>query len=266
MNDRPAVRANIGKLKKIYGGHLVTVTFDAEIKGSGTAGTAPEIGAVLRACGFDETIVAVTSVTYTPVSTSIESCTLYVYRDGKQKIVTGCRGNVSFNFEAGAHGKASFTLTGHYNAETDTAMITPTYDSTVPVPVLSAGFSWDSYAAVIAKLAFDMGNTIATPPNINAADGYAAVQITGRDVTGSFDPEDTIVATQNWLADLVAGTSGILTTGVIGATAGNRYQISMPATYIMDAAPGDRDGVTIYDISFGAVESAGDDDVSLAFT
>lgn len=266
MNERPAVRANLGKLKKIFGGRLLTVTFDCEIKGSGSAGTAPEIGALLRACGMDETIVASTSVTYTPVSTGHESCTLYLYRDAKRFIVTGCRGNASFNLETGAQGKVSFTLTGHVSAETDTAMITPSYDSTVPVPVLSAGFSWDSYAAVISKLAFDMGNTVATPPNMNAADGYAAVQITGRDVTGSFDPEDTIVATQNWLADLVAGTSGILTTGVIGSTAGNRYQISMPATYIMDATPGDRDDITTYEIAFGAVESSGDDEVSLAFT
>lgn len=266
MNERPAVRANIGKLKKIYGGRLISITFDVEIKGSGSAGTAPEFGPLLRACGLGETVVPATSVTYAPASSSHGSCTLYLYRDGKRIIATGCRGNASFNLETGAQGKISFSMTGHVSAETDTSMVTPSYDSTVPVPVLSAGFSWDSYAAVIAKLAFDLGNTIATPPNINAADGYAAVQITGRDVTGSFDPEDTLVATQNWVGDLVAGTSGVLTTGVIGSTAGNRYQISMPAVYIMEAAPGERDGVTTYDIAFGAAESSGDDEVSLAFT
>lgn len=266
MNERPAVRANIGKLKNIYGGRLLSVSFDVEIKGSGTAGTAPEYGPLLRACAMGETIVALTSVTYAPASTAHASCTLYLYRDGKRIIVTGCRGNASFNLETGMQGKISFNMTGHVAAETDITMITATYDSTVPVPVLSAGFSVGAYAAVISKLAFDLGNTIATPPDINTADGYAAVQITARDVTGSFDPEDTLVATKNWLADLIAGTSRVLTTGVIGSTAGNRYQISHPAIALRDVSPGDRDGVTTYEVAYGAAESAGDDEVSFALT
>ncbi|MCK7495178.1 MAG: hypothetical protein MZW92_31855 [Comamonadaceae bacterium] len=42
------------------------LTFDVEIKGSGAAGTAPELGVLLKGCGFGETVVAVTSVTYAP--------------------------------------------------------------------------------------------------------------------------------------------------------------------------------------------------------
>jgi len=266
MNPRPATRANIGQLKHIYGGRLLSVSFDVEIKGSGTAGTAPEIGPLLRACAISETIVAATSVTYAPASTAHASCTMYLYRDGKRIILTGCRGDATGNLETGMQGKISFSMTGHVAAETDTTMITPTYDSTVPVPVLSAGFSVGAYAAVISKLAFGLGNTIATPPDINAADGYAAVQITARDVTGSFDPEDTLVATKNWLSDLIAGTSRVLTTGVIGSTAGNRYQFSHPAIALRDVSPGDRDGVTVYDVAYGAAESAGDDEFSLVFT
>lgn len=266
MNDRAAVRANLGKLKQIYGGRLLKVSFDVEIKGSGTAGTAPEFGPLLRACGIGETVAPATSVTYAPASSNHGSCTIYLYRDGKRIILTGCRGNVSGNLDTGAQGKLSFSLTGHVAAETDTAMVTPSYDSTVPVPVLSAGFSVGGYSAVISKLAFDLGNTIATPPSINATDGYAAVQITARDVTGSFDPEDALVATKDWLADLIAGTSRALTTGVIGSTAGNRYQLSMPAIALRDVSPGDRDGVTTYDVTFGAAESSGDDEFSLVFT
>lgn len=266
MNERPAVRANLGKLKHLYGGRLLSVSFDVEIKGSGAAGTAPEFGPLLRACAVGETVVPATSVTYAPASSNHGSCTIYLYRDGKRIILTGCRGNVSGNLETGKQGKLSFKLTGHVAAETDTAMVTPTYDSTVPVPVLNAGFSVGGYAAVISKLAFDQGNTIATPPSINATDGYAAVQVTARDVNGSFDPEDTLVATKDWLADLIAGTSRALTTGVIGSTAGNRYQLSMPAIALRDVSPGDRDGVTTYDISYGAAESSGDDEFSLVFT
>ena len=35
MNERPAVRANIGMLQQVYGGRLMTFTFDVEMKGAG---------------------------------------------------------------------------------------------------------------------------------------------------------------------------------------------------------------------------------------
>lgn len=266
MSPRPAVRTSLGKLKKIYGGRLEKFSFDVEIKGSGVAGTPPELGALLRSCAMGETIVASTSVTYKPVSTGHESCTQYLYRDGKRKIVTGCRGNPKFNGETGMPGKISFEFIGHVADETDTAIIAPSYDSTVPVPLLSAGFSFGGYAAVISKLSIDLGNKIATPPDMNAADGYAAVQITDRDVIGSFDPEDTLIATKNWLADLKAGTTRVLTTGVIGSVAGNRWQLSAPAAYLTDASDSERDGVDVYEVPIAFAESTGDDEISLVFT
>jgi len=266
MVERPALRANIGKLKQIYAGRLVDIAFTAEIKGSGTAGTTPELGALLRACGFDETVVASTSVTYAPVSEGHESVTMYLYRDGKRIIVTGCRGNVSFGLESGSVGKASFTMTGHVAAETDESMVTPSYDSTVPSELIGVPFSIGSYSAVISTLNFDMSNTIATPPDMSASDGYAAVQITARDVNGSFNPEDTLVASKDWLGIFTGGTDQALDTGAIGGTAGNIYQVTMPATYFRDVSAADRDGVSVLDIPFGAVESSGDDEVSIAFT
>jgi len=266
MVDRPVMRANIGKVKQVYAGRLVDFTFTAEIKGSGAAGTAPELGALFRACGLDETVVASTSVTYAPVSTAHESVTLYMYRDGKRIILTGCRGNVSFAFETGGLGKASFTMTGHVAAETDTAMVTPSYDTTVPPALINVPFSIGSYSAVINALNFDLSNTIATPADMSAADGYGAVQITARDVNGSFDPEDNLVATKDWLGIFTGGTNQALDTGVIGSVAGNRYQVTMPVTYFKDVSPADRDGVTTLEIPFGATESSGDDEVSIAFT
>ena len=44
----------------------VEVTFEVEMAGSGTAGTAPAFGPLLKACGNSETIVTDTSVTYAP--------------------------------------------------------------------------------------------------------------------------------------------------------------------------------------------------------
>ncbi len=267
MNERPAVRANISMLQQVYGGHLKSVTFDVELKGGGGAvDVPPEFGPLLRGCGFDETINAAVDVQYAPVSTGHESLTIYYFRDGLREILTGCRGNVSFNLETGAIGKMSFTFTGHVAEPTDVALASPTYLSNVPPALIGVPFTIGAFAAVINALTFDMSNTVATPPDISSSDGYSEIQITQRDVNGSYDPEAELIATENPYNDLTAGAALALTTGVIGVAPGNAYQIDAPAAYYRDVSPGDRDGVRTYDIPVGFAESAGDDEVLLTFT
>lgn len=266
MIERPVIRASLGSLRQVYAGRLVSFNFAAEVKGSGAAGTAPEIGQLLRACGFDETIVASTSVTYAPVSTALESGYAYIYEDGKLIKVGGCRGNVTFSGEAGSSVKANFSMTGHVSAQTDAAVATPTYDSTVPEPFIGAGFTIDSYSAVISALNFDMGNSMAMPASVNAADGYDEISIVSRDVNGSINPLDELVATEDFIGNFTSGAVMALTTGAIGATAGNILTISMPAVSYRNVSPTDVDGIAGLDLPFGAAESATDDEVSIAFT
>lgn len=267
MNERPAVRANIGMLQQVYGGRLMTLTFDVELKGSGSAvDDAPEIGPLLRACGFGETINAATNVVYAPVSSGHESATIYYFQDGIRYILTGCRGNVSFNLETGALGKASFTISGHVSSITDVALASPTYQSNVPPALVNVPFTIGGFGSVINALTWDMANTVAMPPDISATDGYAEIQITKRDVAGSYDPEAELIATDDPHGDLTAGNTLVVTTGVIGSGVGGRYQVDMPAVYYRDISPGDRDGVRTYELPFGAAESSGDDEVSITFT
>lgn len=264
--ERAGVKASIGKDQTIYGGTLKSVSFETEIKGSGSAGVAPEIGQLLRGCGLDETVVASTSVTYAPVSTGFESLTIYYYSDGLLHIITGARGNVSFTFEAGAAAKASFTFTGHDGGVSDAAMVTPTYDSSVPVPLINVPFSIGGYSAVIASLSLDMGNAVGTPPDMSASDGFGETIITARDVNGSFDPEQVLIATKDYISEWKAGTTMALTTGVIGSTAGNQIQLSAPAAYHKEISPGDREGLRVWEIGVGFAESSGDDEYSIVFT
>lgn len=266
MNERPAVKASFGKLQDVFGGTLRSITFDVELKGSGAAGTAPEFGDLLEACGFAEAVVPATSVTYKPASTSIKSCTMYYYQDGTLMKLTGARGNVSFNLPVGEVGKASFTMTGHVSAVTDVALPAATYDSIVPVPFIGASFSIGAYAAIISNLTFDMSNAVSMPPSANASDGFGEIRITGRNVAGSFDPEHQLVAVKPFDAEWRAGTNFALTTGAIGSAAGNIYTISKPVIYYREITPGDRDAIRTLEVSYGAAESTTDDEVSLAFT
>lgn len=271
MHERPASRPSLGKLKQIYGGSLKTVSFSAEIKGSGAAYSAsvrPEVDVLLRACGMGVVIVTTVSAetaTYAPASTGHESITLYYYADGTRHIITGARGTVSFNAEAGGRVMGSFTFTGHWLTVTDTALATPTYDTVSPPIFIGASFAVGAYAAIISKLAFDLSNTVATPPSANAADGFGEVRITSRDVMGSFDPENVTVAINPFIANWTANATRALTTGVIGTAQYNRMTVSFPATYYKEIAPGDRDGIRTLEVGFGCAESTTDDEISILF-
>lgn len=271
MVERPAVRANIGTLRHLYAGMLRSVSFDVELKGAGApynATTLPEMDALLGACGMGRTIVTTggsESVTYQPASTGHEIVTIYYYQDGTLMQLTDCRGEVEFALEVGGRGMASFKMMGHSATVTDAALVSPTYDSTLPPPVIGAAFSVGGFAAVIASLSVSLGNTVATPPDMNQADGYATPQITKRDVNGSFDPEAVTVATEDFEAQLRSGVAMALTTGSIGNIQYARYTISMPAISYRSQGPADRDGVRTFDMAFGAEDSVGDDEIAILF-
>jgi len=266
MIERPSIRPSFAALRHVYAGRLVSINAKCEVKGSGAAGTAPEIGQLLRACGLGEAVSASTSVTYEPVSTSLESVTCYVYEDGKRIVVTGCRGSAAFEMTAAGIIIVTFTLTGHVAAQTDVALPTPTLDSTVPAPIVSGSFTIDSYSAVISSFSFDLSNSLAMPESINGADGYDEITITARDVNGSIDPLDELVATEDYLGNFTGGSAMALSIGSIGGIAGNIINIDMPAVSYRDASPGDRDGLASLELPFGAAESTGDDEVSIVFT
>ena len=272
MQERPGVRPSLGKLQHIYGDTLLAVSFDAEMKGSGAAYSAtvkPEVSALLRACGFAETIdttVGSELATYVPASTALESVTFYLYQDGILHKVTGARGSVSFSGESGMQFKASFNFTGHTQAVTDVALPTPTLDSTSPPVFIGSSFTIDAFAAIIDALNFDMSNQIATPADVSATDGYGEIQIVGRDVTGSFSPELDSIANEDFIGNWKSGKSMVLASGTIGSVQYNKFKIDMPAVYYREVAPGDRDGIRTLELGFAAAESTTDDEVTIEFS
>jgi Phage tail tube protein len=270
MATRDAIRGSIGQLQDIYGGELRKVSFEVEVKGSGTAGTPPEIAPLLRACGMDQTIVASTSVTYQPVSTGHESITIYFYEGGRKlHIMTGCRGNVSFSVEAGGLLLAQFDFTGHYTQATDAAQPTPTYNSTVPRTALNMALSLLGATNIVPRsFSFNLNNTIESGPSIAAADGYGQTIITKRAVTGEIEIEtelDSIIDIDSLLA---LGTRGAFDSGLLGSVAGNRVRITTPAssTYVTSTSPGEGNGLRLRTVGFAVDDSTSDQELSCQFS
>jgi hypothetical protein len=270
MNERGAVRQSIGQLQKIFGGRLARITFECEVKGSGAAGTAPEIGPLLEACGMDETVVGATSVTYQPVSTNHESVTIYYFEGGRKRhILRGCRGTATFRLEAGGIMIVAFEFVGHHDEPTDIALPAPVYNSQVPRAALSMAVSLNGVTAIVARSwQFVLNNVIAMPPSVAAADGYGDIILTGRDVTGEIVIESELDSVIDIDTLLSGGTRFAFASGTLGSVAGNRVALSTPAssTYVTDSSLGDGEGLRLRTVNLAVDDGTSDQEISLAFT
>lgn len=270
MLERSGPKDTLGKRKQQFGGRTASLSFSCELKGSGTAGTAPEIAKALIACGMRETIVADTSVTYQPDTEADEnglrSCTIYYYQDGKLKKLLGARGQVTLEGSAQEYAKANFTFFGHPEVDSDAAIVDPNYLDLSPPQFVNASFSLGGTSLEISKLMVDLGNEISKPLSVNAQTGIGEIRINDRDVKGTIDPEAVLNATKNFYLEWEAGTAGVLDTGVVGANAGNRWRITAQRAYLRNINEGDRESIRTNDLELGFEETNGDDEISLIFT
>lgn len=245
-NTTPALNKDQG----IYGGSLRKISVEVENKGSGVAGVAPEFGDLLKICGMSENIVASTSVAYEEADENIPSATIFYYEDGLLHKLAGCRGTANVSCETGEKSIISFEITGHDKGTTDAPVPAAAYISTLPAPFINVSVNIGGFGPEISKVDFDLGNTVATPASASDAEGYGQIVITERDMSGSFDPEATLLATKNWENEWKTGAIQTLSTGEVGSVAGNKYQLEMDV-YYREISGGDRDGVLTNEISCG---------------
>jgi hypothetical protein len=266
--SRDLVRPYLGNSPQLIANTRVTVTFEVEYAGSGTAGTAPRYGALLKSCGFSETVVTSTSVTYAPVSSSFSSCTIYFSIDGIRHKVTGCRGNFSLNLTANQIPVINFTMTGQYNAPTDTADPTPTYTNQAAPLIFNdtntTTFSlFSSTALALQNCQVDIGNEVVYRELVNSD---KEVIITNRAASGSFAIEAPTLATKDFFAAAVAGTTGALSL-VHGTAGGNIITLSSSVVSLGNPAYAEDQGVVMLNLPFTLVPtSSGNDEITLAYT
>jgi hypothetical protein len=265
--QRELIRPYLGNYEQLLAQTRVQVTFEVELAGSGAAGTAPAYGPVLKACGLSETVVATTSVTYAPVSTSFSSVTIYFYQDGIRHIVTGARGTFTLNAQVGAIPTIAFTMTGIYNAPTDTALATPTYANQATPLIFKNGnttsFSAFSYSGALQSIDLNVGNEIVYRELIG---GTKEVLITDRKPAGTMSIEAVLLATKNYFTVSTGSTTGSVSFQH-GTTAGNIATLTMAQADLADASYAELNGIAMLNLPYVATPTAaGNDELSLAYT
>jgi hypothetical protein len=265
--SRDLIRPYLGVSDQLLAQTRVEVTFEVELAGSGTAGTAPAYGPVLKACGLSETVVAATSVTYAPVSSSFSSCTIYFHNDGIRHKVTGCRGTWSVSAEVGTIPFITFTMTGIYNAPTDETLPSPTYANQAAPLIFKNGntsnFSIFSYSGCLQSLSFDLANETVYRELVGCT---KEVLITNRAPSGTCVIEAPSIATKDFFTIANGSSTGSISFQH-GATAGNIVTFTTAQSDIGSPTYSDQDGIQMLNLPYLAIPtSAGNDELALAFT
>lgn len=261
--NRDLVRPYLGASEQILANAYVSVEFEVEMAGSGAAGTAPAYGPLLKACGMNETVVASTSATYTPVSSSFASATIYYNVDGVLHKLTGCRGNVELDIKARQIPVFKFTFTGLYNSPTDTAAPSVTYTS-FQTPLAansdnSSGFTLFGYTGALESLNLNFNNSIQYRSLIGAED----VLLVDRQVSGQIMFEAPTIATKDFFSIALATTLGALDI-THGTSAGNKVQITSSRVNVNNPTYQDQNGIQMLQAPVRLVPStAGNDEISI---
>lgn len=261
--NRDLVRPYLGASEQLLASAYVGIDFEVEMAGAGAAGTAPAYGSLLKACGMTETLVALATATYTPVSSSFSSVTIYYNVDGVLHKLTGCRGNVEIDIKARQIPVFKFTFTGLYNAPSDTVLPTVSYTA-FQTPLAansdnSSGFSLFSYSGALESLTMNFNNGVQYRSLIGAED----VLMTDRQLSGQVVFEAPTIAAKDFFSLALGTTLGALDI-THGTTAGNKVQISSSRVNVTNPTYQDQNGIQMLQVPMRLIPStAGNDEISI---
>lgn len=206
--DRPMSGSN----QELHWGIRGMVEFKCELVGSGTLGTPPGFGKLIRACRWREISNGLISVRYTPYRPSLDSLTIYFWMDGQRHKLLGCRGTFTIEFDSENIPYISFKFTGIYVAPGSSAAPDPLtgwddfeipevveFDST-PVPTLHG------YAGVFRSFKFDAGSEVVYFNN----PGEKEVRVTKHACKGNISILAPPLSTKDYFASAKANTLGPL--------------------------------------------------------
>ena len=266
---RDIVRDTLSPIGHVIGMKEISLSFKTEIKGT-NLGSTPEMDSLLQSCGFGTAAHAGTAViTYTVVSSEalLQSASIYVYVDGNRHKVTGARGNVKFNFEAGKFGVAEWDFSGIYNAVEAVAIpdLTGLVKAQPPI-CYGAGFQISGFSPVTSKVEIDLGNKVVRRDDLNALSGVKGFIITGREPKIKFDADAVLESSNPFWGDW-AGS--VIDTFAIqaGTTAGNIALFTGNFEFESNKY-GDKDGVSKFEVNAALVSSNPDtqnDELQIVF-
>ncbi|MGB1560804.1 MAG: phage tail tube protein [Sinimarinibacterium flocculans] len=265
--DRTLVRGHYGAFEKLPTMGMVSLEIEMELAGFGTAGPAtptPGYDALLRACGFAQTVDPGVSVTYTPVSTGFESCTIYFYQDGTLHKAVGCRGTVTLALTKNEIPVYRFQMQGLFQPVLDVPLPAPNFAAYQQPRVVNSqnttGVSLHGFAnACLSSLEVSLNNQLVHRNLVNCTE---EMLITDRQPAGRMVIEATTVAAKDWYAAVRTAALGAL--AISHGPATNRVSIAGGVVQVTEPSFEEEDGIVMLSLGLQFVPtSAGNDELTL---
>jgi hypothetical protein len=275
--DRNVVRGYFGASEQLVGPASIKVGFTVELAGSGTAATAPALGALLQGCAMAEALLVTPNrVEYTPISTALKTLTIYYYDDGVLHKLLGAMGTCTLSAKVGDKPTLKFEFTGLDGGIT-AASATGTFSAwKTPVAMTKANIvditlgSTYSLGAITGGVVYastglevSLGNAVGYTPLLSSE----RVDITDRDTSGSIELDLTAAQEVTFMATVKANTTQSLAL-TIGLTSGNKLIIHMPAVQLVNPKKVDLNSTRLIGYDIRAVPTptgTGNDEIRLAF-
>jgi hypothetical protein len=245
-----------------------------QVRGLGatyTTTTFPELHAVIQSGGFS-TAFAAAAWTYDTITTGLKTVTAYCFHgltDGafmKHALLAGRASSLGFHFVAGRAVEWAATIRGIFVQPSDTANITPTYQSTDP-PLWQGAASWvlNGLSPEMRRASVVIPQSLTPRINANATDALSGYQPTGRAPTFEADFAAAKIADLDAFTEWKNATARVLAIKA-GAVAGNTFNIDADKA-VLSQAPTYRDdgGLWLYGAS-GTLHPEGTKRVQLKFS
>jgi hypothetical protein len=272
---RGIIRDYLGGSEELPGACYLEMGFDIELVGSGTAGTAPAWGPLMRAIGFAEVITAATRVDYTPISAAFESATIYWYDDGVLHKGLGARGTAMLDMSVGQKPVISFKFICVDGGITATPVVSTTLTTfrvpqividqnsgdltfgathaTATAPVLTGGTIYPSLG-----LQVDLG----IKAQFQKMLGEQSVAVTEREVTGSAKLKLTAAQEVTFMGNVKSATKSSL--GLQhGTVVGDKVLAFMPNVQLKEPTKEELNGERLCGYKLRMLPLAGNDEFRL---
>ena len=268
LAERETTQTYFGNRQNVILQRSVPISATVEMAGSGTAGTAPRYGPMLKACGLGETIVAGTSVTYAPVSSGFSSYAMQFFIDnGSEQSIGGIRGTADFNLSVGSVPTISFSHMGIWSAPTALSSPSVTYSQQATPLAVNADntptVEVHGFSACMTEFSLSLGTEMVFEQKASCS---RQVRLVDRRTTGSMTIELPAFATKDFIAAVSAQTEDTIT-WTHGTTAGNIITFTADQAAFDSPTYVESDRVTHITLPFRLMPTqAGNDDFTLAFT
>lgn len=259
----PFIKPHFGADTTVQVTAYKSMTFFVPLSGVATAGASPGVTDLLRMCATSVTTAAGVKTTFAPISSGLESGTIYANIDGIKHVSLGVRGNAEITVDAKGLPAWKFDLKGSFVPLVDEALPTGVvytrFLTQLPVNKTNTTLTLDGISVAASSFSLNMGLQVNKEDLINVDE----VDISGRESTASVTFRSEALSVRDWVG-LHRTRTQVAMVLTHGQAATNKVRIAAPRAEIGKPSYGDSNGMQMITLPLRLIPSdSGNDEWSI---